>query len=293
MIKSMTGYGRAESTRDGRKFSVEIRSLNHRYLEIAVRLPGIISPLEVDIKKKLSAKLSRGKIELSIRMDAENGEGVGRYDLNLSLARNYHALLSRLKQELGLGDEITLETIAGLGGIFIPLDTGENTVMLWEQLEKVLDEATAALMDMKQREGEMLYRDLVSRIDLMKDCLDLIAQRAPEAVAGYQKRLAERVKELTGGMDIDAARLCQEVAIMAEKSDITEEIVRFHSHVGQFNDMLGSDEAVGRKVDFLLQEMGREVNTIGSKSSDAEISRSVIEIKSELAKVREQVQNIE
>ncbi|MBI4632907.1 MAG: YicC family protein [Deltaproteobacteria bacterium] len=293
MIKSMTGYGRAESICDGRRFSVEIKSLNHRYLEMSVRLPGILSQIEVDIKKKLGEKLSRGKIEVTIRMDMENGERTGRYDLNLPLVKNYHALLLKLKQELNLADDVTLEIIAGLGGIFVPLDTGEDIAALWKQLEKALDEAMATLVEMKQREGEMLYRDLVSRIDLMKSCLDSIAQRAPQAVAGYQKRLAERVKEITGGMEIDAARLCQEVAIMAEKSDITEEIVRFKSHISQFNDMLGSDEAVGRKVDFLLQEMGREVNTIGSKSNDAEISKSVIEIKSELAKVREQVQNIE
>ena len=293
MITSMTGYGRAESVCDGRRFSVEIKSLNHRYLEMSVRLPGIISQLEVDIKKKLGEKLSRGKIEVNIRMDMENGERAGKYDLNLSLAKNYHALLLKLKQELNLADDVTLDLIAGLGGIFVPLDTGEDIAALWKQLEKALDEAMATLVEMKRREGAVLYRDLVSRIDLMKNCLDSIAQRAPQAVAGYQKRLAERVKEITGGMEIDAARLCQEVAIMAEKSDITEEIVRFSSHICQFNDMLGSDEAVGRKVDFLLQEMGREVNTIGSKSNDAEISRSVIEIKSELAKVREQVQNIE
>ncbi len=293
MIKSMTGYGRAESVYDGRKFSVEIKSLNHRYLETSVRLPGMISQLEVEIKKKLSEKLSRGKIEVTVRMDMEGGEGAGRYDLNLPLARNYYALLTRLKQELGLGGEISLEMIAGLGGIFVPLDTSESISVLWEHLEKVLDEAVTTLVEMKQREGEMLYQDLMARIDLIKNSLRLIRRRVPEAIAGYQRRLTERVKEITCGIEIDETRLCQEVAIMAEKSDITEEIVRFESHLCQFADMVESEDAVGRKVDFLLQEMGREVNTIGSKSSDAEISMNVIQIKSELAKVREQVQNIE
>ena len=164
---------------------------------------------------------------------------------------------------------------------------------LWEGLSGILAEAIRALSEMREREGESLERDLAGRLGLIAGSLEGIAGRAPQVVLDYQKRLTDRVRELTEGMAVDEARLLQEVAIMAEKSDITEEIVRFRSHIDQFTELLKGGDAAGRKIDFLIQEMGREINTIGSKSGDAAISRSVIEIKSELAKLREQVQNIE
>ncbi len=294
MIKSMTGYGKAEAVLAGRKFTMEMKSVNHRFLEISLRLPGMLLPLEGEIKKRIGEKFSRGRIEATLRVDGDgNAENEGRFTLNLPLVRNYHALLRQLKEELHLGDEITLAMMAGFRDAFVPAETVQDPATLWEGLSKILADAIRTLTEMREKEGESLKRDLTTRLDRIAGFLEGIAGRAPQVVLDYQKRLTDRVRELTGGMVIDEARLLQEVAIMAEKSDITEEVVRFRSHIGQFTDLLAGADAAGRKIDFLIQEMGREINTIGSKSGNAEISRSVIEIKSELAKLREQVQNIE
>jgi uncharacterized protein (TIGR00255 family) len=294
MIKSMTGYGKAEAVLADRKFTMEMKSVNHRFLEISLRLPGMLLPLEGEIKKRIGEKFSRGRIEATLRVDGDgNAENEGRFTLNLPLVRNYHALLRQLKEELHLGDEITLAMMAGFRDAFVPAEMVQDPVTLWEGLSKILADAIRTLTDMREKEGESLERDLTGRLDLIAGFLEGIAVRVPHVVLDYQKRLTDRVRELTGGMVVDEARLLQEVAIMAEKSDITEEIVRFRSHIDQFAELLTGDDAAGRKIDFLIQEMGREINTIGSKSGDAGISRSVIEIKSELAKLREQVQNIE
>lgn len=294
MIKSMTGYGKAETVLAGRKFTMEMRSVNHRFLEISLRLPGMLSPLEGEFKKRIGERFSRGRIEATLRVNGEaNAENEGRLTLNLPLIRNYHALLVQMKGELRLEDEITLAMMAGFRDAFVPAETVQDPVSLWEGLSPVLDEAIRTLTEMREKEGEILGHDLAARLDAISCCLEGIARRAPHVVLDYQKRLTDRIRELTEGVAIDETRLLQEVAIMAERSDITEEVVRFRSHIGQFKDLLAGVDAAGRKIDFLIQEMGREINTIGSKSGDAEISRSVIEIKSELAKLREQVQNIE
>ncbi len=294
MIRSMTGYGRAEAVLGGRKFAVEMKSVNHRYLEISVRLPGMLSSLDTEIKKRIGGQFSRGRIEATIRVDGDEiVENSGRLTLNLPLARNYHALLCQLKKELQLGDEISLAMITAFRDVFVPTESVQDPATLWEGLSKLLDEAIRTLTEMRAREGESLQRDLTTRLSLIACVLEAIAGRAPQVVCEYQKRLGDRIRELTGDMTIDESRLLQEVAIMAEKSDITEEVVRFRSHIEQFNDLLAMGDGAGRKIDFLIQEMGREINTIGAKSGDAEISRNVIEIKSELAKLREQVQNIE
>ncbi len=294
MIRSMTGYGRAEAVLAGRKFAVEMKSVNHRYLEISLRLPGMLSSLDTEIKKKIGEQFSRGRIEATVRVDSDGiAENSGRLTLNLPLARNYHALLCQLKEEFQLEDEISLAMMTGFRDVFVPTESFQDPAVLWEGLSNLLDEAMRTLTEMRAREGESLQRDLTARLSLIACVLEAIAGRAPQVVCEYQKRLGDRIRELTGAMAIDESRLLQEVAIMAEKSDITEEIVRFRSHIEQFTDLLTIGDGAGRKIDFLIQEMGREVNTIGSKSGDAGISRNVIEIKSELAKLREQVQNIE
>jgi uncharacterized protein (TIGR00255 family) len=294
MIKSMTGYGKAEAVLAGRKFLIEMKSVNHRFLEISLRMPGMFLPLEGEIKKRIGEQFSRGRIEATIRVDGDgSAETAGRFTLNLPLVRNYHALLCQLKEEFHLGDEVTLAMMAGFRDAFVSAETVQDPAALWEELSKILAEAIRTLTEMREKEGESLKRDLTGRLDLIAGFLEGIGGRVPQVVLDYQKRLTDRVRELTGGMVVDEARLLQEVAIMAEKSDITEEIVRFRSHIDQFTGLLTGEDAAGRKIDFLIQEMGREINTIGSKSGDAGISRSVIEIKSELAKLREQVQNIE
>ncbi len=290
----MTGFGRAEAVSGGRKIAVEMKSLNHRYLEVALRAPTMLSPFEIEIKKKIGEQFSRGRIEVTIRVDdGEDMEAEGRLTLNLPKVHYYYDLLTKLKQEFTLPDEITLSIMAGFRDIFVPKENDSVPDVAWIDLECILQDAMTTLIDMRQIEGEALKKDLLARIVIIKDNLDGVFRKAPTVVVEYRKRLTDRIKELTNGMVIDEARLIQEVAIMAEKSDITEEIVRMESHMAQFTDLLATGDSIGRKVDFLIQEMNREVNTIGSKSGDGEIARYVIEMKSELAKLREQVQNIE
>jgi uncharacterized protein (TIGR00255 family) len=294
MTKSMTGYGKAEGILSGRKMTVEMKSVNHRFLEISLRLPQMLLPLESEIKKRMTEQFSRGKIDIVVRANGDgNPADEERFMLNIPLIRNYYALLSQLKGELHITEDISLATLTGLRDIFVPVEIEQQPAELWEGFSGILDEAVKGFSAMRETEGECLTRDLRDRLDAISGFLDKIDSRAPAVVVEYQKRLTERIRELAAGIALDESRLLQEVAIMAERSDITEEIVRLRSHVEQFSDMLADENAAGRKIDFLLQEMGREINTIGSKSGDIEISRFVVEVKSELAKLREQVQNIE
>ena len=290
----MTGYGRAEHILEDKVLVVEIKSLNHRNLEISARLPNIFNSLEVPIKKKISERVSRGRIEITIRFDTDQGTAIGdQLNVNRPLIRNYYDLLTSIKEDLGLKDDITLEMIANLrNGIYIA-EIEINPEEIWTDIEMVIERAIDTLLEMKNKEGQLLYVDFSARIDLIKDHLGSLELRAPQVLSAYQKRLTERLEELSQGVEIDESRLSQEIAIMAEKSDITEEIVRLESHINQLRDLLDSSIPVGRKMDFLFQEMHREINTIGSKSNDLDISGNVIEIKTELAKLREQVQNIE
>jgi len=294
MIKSMTGYGRSESIINDKKVSIEIKSLNHRFLEIFVRLPGVFSPLEPEVKRKITDRFARGRIEVSIRRDSDQSANAeGRLELNMPLIRNYYSMLSNLKQEFQLKDEIDLGLLLGIKDAVIIAEAEIDLAQIWEHLQVILEDAMTSLESMRAQEGEIIGKDLQDRLGLLDSFLKRIKNKAPQVVSEYQKRLSERVKELMGNFPVDEARLAQEVAIMAERCDITEEIVRFQSHLIQMDSIMGSNEAVGRKIDFLLQEMNREANTIGSKSPDAEISQIVVEIKTELSRLREQVQNIE
>jgi len=294
MTKSMTGYGKAEGVVADRRFTVEMKSVNHRFLEISLRMPQALFPLEAEIKRRMGEKFSRGKIDVSIRADGNGDVGSEtRLALNMPLVRNYVSLLNHLKEEFNISEEISFAAITSLRDVFTAVEIVEETADLWGGFSPILDEAIENIVEMREKEGTSLTADLRNRLRAISALLEGIDLRVPAVVAEYQRRLSERIKELTNGMALDESRLLQEVAIMAEKSDITEEIVRFRSHIEQFYDLLAGGDAAGRKIDFLLQEMGREVNTIGSKSSDVEIARSVVEIKSELAKLREQAQNIE
>lgn len=294
MIRSMTGFGRMEGVAAGKRILVEMKSLNHRYLEISLRMPAALSVLEMEIKKRIGERYTRGKFEVSVRLENGGGsEAPPVLALNLPLARQYHSLLAQLRRELGIPGEVTLEMMAGFRDLFVTGEGEEDIPALWEGLEKVLTQTMEKLTAMRDAEGESLGRDLTERMGTVERLVQEIARRAPEVVLEYRQRLADRVRELTAGMVVDESRLHQEVAILAEKSDITEEVVRMNSHLGQFRDFMTAEEAVGRKMDFLIQEMNREVNTIGAKSQDGEIARLVIELKSELAKLREQIQNVE
>ncbi|MBE3139374.1 MAG: YicC family protein [Thermoplasmata archaeon] len=292
MIKSMTGYGRAEAVLQGRNIVVEAKSVNHRFLEISLRLPSVLFPLELEFKKKVGERFKRGRIEIFIRLEGE-GADVSKVNLNLEIAHNYFDVLNRIKEEFGLQDTISLKTLTGFRDIFTPPAETQLSPEFLSQMESSMQEALAMLMKMRQEEGLAMYQDMEMRLNVIREILETIKLRAPQVVLEYQKRLTERIKELTAGHALDDIRLAQEVALLAEKSDITEEIVRLQSHISQFVSLLQSDEAEGKKIDFLLQEMNREINTIGSKSNDFEITRQVIEVKSELSKLREQAQNIE
>ncbi|TFG92842.1 MAG: YicC family protein [Syntrophobacterales bacterium] len=294
MIRSMTGYGRAESVFAGKKLAVEIKSLNHKNLESSVRLPAFLSALEINIKKRVGERISRGRVEVNIRIDSDPGANGGdKLEANIPLISSYYAMLTSLKESFNLTDEITLNTLVKLKGGIYTSETEIAPEEIWGTIEGALNDSLDSLAQMKELEGRLLYEDFTARLDTVTTCIEELKARVPEVVKNYQERLSARILELADGMNCDESRLIQEVAIMAEKSDITEEIVRLESHIKQFGEMLGSDEAIGRKMDFLLQEMHREINTIGSKSNDLSISGIVIEIKTELAKLREQVQNIE
>ena len=288
----MTGYGRVETTRQGRNIVVEAKSVNHRFLEISLKMPQALFPLEMEFKKKIGEKVKRGRIEIFIRLEAQSADAPEAI-LNLEIARNYVAALQRLKDEFGLKEEIGLKTLVGFRDIFSQSAEMEITPDVLKQTATALEDALDMLVKMRQEEGAAIYQDMQQRLDLIRDILGAINARAPQVIIEYQRRLTERIKELTAGYALEESRLAQEAAILAEKSDITEEIVRMHSHIGQFVTLLQSLEAEGKKIDFLLQEMNREINTIGSKSNDAEIARQVIEAKSELSRLREQAQNIE
>jgi uncharacterized protein (TIGR00255 family) len=288
----MTGYGRVEAICDGRNIVVEAKSVNHRFLEIALRMPAALYPLEMEYKKKIGERFKRGRIDVSIRLEGDGAEP-SKVNLNLEVARDYFDVLTRLKNEFNLQEPIGLKTFISFRDIFTPpVETQLNGDFL-NSVEKTLQEALSMLVNMRQDEGIALFSDMQMRLQTIGETMGTIRSRAPQVVMEYQKRLSDRIKELSVGFELDAARLAQEVAIMADRCDITEEIVRMQSHIGQFEALLQSDEAEGRKIDFLLQEMNREINTIGSKSNDVEIARQVIEAKSELGKLREQAQNIE
>lgn len=292
MIKSMTGYGRVEAICDGRNIVVEAKSVNHRFLEIALRMPAALYPLEMEYKKKIGEKFKRGRIDVSIRLEGESTD-TSKVNLNMEVARAYFDVLTRLKNEFDFQEPVSLRNLISFRDIFTPPAEMQMEADFLNQVEIVLQEALSMLANMRQDEGIALFSDMQMRLRAIGETMETIRLRAPQVVLEYQKRLSDRIKELTAGVELDAARLIQEVAIMADRCDTTEEIVRMQSHIGQFEALLQSEEAEGRKIDFLLQEMNREINTIGSKGNDVEIARQVIEAKSELGKLREQAQNIE
>jgi uncharacterized protein (TIGR00255 family) len=292
MIKSMTGYGRSETVCQDKSIVVEVKSVNHRFLEILLRTPSALFPMEMQYKKKITEKFKRGRIEVFIKFEGEGSE-TSKINFNPEIARAYYDLLNRMKDEFKLESPVTLQTLAGFRDIFSPPAETQLDADFLNHVEKTFLEALDIMTGMRQEEGVALFQDMQMRLKSIGKIVENIKLRSPEVVLEYQKRLSERVKELTDGYTLDEARLAQEVAIMADKTDITEEIVRLNSHISQFATLLQSDDAEGRKIDFLLQEMNREINTIGSKAGDVAIVREVIEVKSELGKLREQAQNIE
>ena len=292
MIKSMTGYGKGEVVAPSGRMSVEIRSVNHRYGEISVKLPRGLMPFENEVKKCVGERLKRGKIEVFVQREGVL-DAAARPTVNLPLARAYFEALGELRETLGVAEPVSLQLVAAQRDV---LTTGESETpaeTLQADLLAAVEQAVEALEEMRSREGEALLADLRSRRENLGALIDRIGARAPVAVAESGARLKERVAQLLVDTTLDEGRLAQEIAIMADRSDVTEELVRFNSHLQQFDRALELAEPVGRKLDFLLQEMNREVNTIGSKGGDVEITPLVVELKAELEKIREQIQNIE
>jgi uncharacterized protein (TIGR00255 family) len=291
MIRSMTGYGKADSALEYGKIIVEMRSVNHRYGEISVKLPRSLICFENDVRKAVSGRLKRGKIDIFIQMDA-TADGMPPA-VNVPLARAYYTAFSTLSEELGIREPIPLSLIVSQKDVLAVAEQDIQAESMRDGLLAAVESAVEAMEAMRLREGRELFEDLRVRRESLACLIDAIAARASCVPVEYSEKLAARLAQFGAKNLPDEARVAQEVVLMADRCDITEELVRFGSHLVQFDAALESREPVGRKLDFLLQEMGREVNTIGSKANDGEIASNVVEMKAELEKIREQVQNIE
>jgi len=289
----MTGYGRAECQKDDYTYLAEIRSVNNRFIEINARLPKAHMDLEQPLKKLIKSYCSRGSINLSISIGNSN-ENTGEWEVkpNLPLAEQYVTALQQIRDSLKLEGKIDLKSVVGIRDIVkiepLAIDPENHELIL-----NIATEALGSLQKMRKEEGINLQKDLEQRIDAIENHAAEIESWHPEVVKEYRNKLKERIKNLNEGMESDETRIAQETAFLADRCDITEEITRLRSHLNQFRNFFNTNEPIGRKLEFITQEINREVNTVGSKSSNIKISNRVIEIKSELEKIREQVQNIE
>lgn len=292
MVKSMTGYGRGESEHEGRSFTVEIRSVNHRFCEVVIRLPKYYVALEDRVRKLIQEKVSRGRLDVFVTVD-DRGAGNKTVQVDKELAMAYYNALEDLRKTIGLEEKPGVVDIARLPDVIVLEEVQEDLEELWVLLSRAVDQAAGRLVEMRAAEGQRLKEDLLRRVAKLAEYTEAIARRAPLVVQEYRDKLQNRLKELVAEVEVDENRLAAELAFFADRSNITEELVRLRSHFQEMLSTLESDEAVGRKLDFLVQEMNREFNTIGSKSNDLDISSTVVAAKSEVEKIREQVQNIE
>lgn len=296
MIQSMTGYGRAEIKDDTAGCLVEAKSVNHRFLEIKTKVPQKLSGLEDIIKRKVKEKFHRGYFEIYVTFEGMNGSVKG-LKLDMDMARQYLTAVDELKKELNIKGKVDVSHLLQLNGILKYEEPDEAEDKRIESYMRVLDGALSgalnSLKDMREREGEMLDRDIVERLKIINGCITILKDEQPRLIEGFRGRFKERLDKMLEGIEIPNERISQEVAIMAERSDVTEELIRLSSHLEQFRQLLGKGGVIGRKLEFILQEMNREANTIGSKAIDYLVSQQVIVIKGELEKIREQVQNIE
>ena len=292
MIRSMTGFGRGEATVDGRDITVEIKSVNHRYFEFNCRTTRGFGFLEEKLKSYIKERVSRGKIDMFVSLSQkEDTEAIVK--INPSLARGYINALRKLSDEYGVKDDISVSTVSSYSDIFQVHKAPEDEEEVWNAVKPVLDTALNNFITMRETEGEKMKADVMSRAKHILSIVDEIESRSPERVKEYETRLKERIEELLGSADYDEQRVITEVAIFADKVAVDEETVRLRSHFDQLKNLMDSDGEVGRKLDFIIQEMNREANTIGSKANDSSLSHMVVDIKAEIEKIREQIQNIE
>ena len=292
MIRSMTGFGRAQASVEGYNITVEIRSVNNRYFDFYAKMPRTYSFLEEKVKSLLSTEISRGKVECSLQIESTADESVI-VSINEPLAVGYVKAVEELSEKFEVKNDLTALSLARFSDILSITKAPVDEEDLWNKVQAVVSEALAEFVKMRKIEGEKLKADVLSRADLIIDNVSYIEERSPETVKAYSEKLLERMKTVLGDTQVDEARILTEAAIYADKVAVAEETVRLRSHIDQLHSMLDSDEAVGRKLDFLVQEINREANTIGSKAQDVDIARRVIDIKAEVEKIREQIQNIE
>lgn len=291
MIKSMTGFGKAILERNFRKYQVEIKSVNHRYLDISVKLPREISYLEEIVKKEISKYIKRGKVDVFISFENDSTE-CKKIKINTNLAKAYIKELKKLAEEENLLSDLQVNDIARYPDVLKIQENEENEEMKVEIID-VINEAVNSLLKMRVSEGEKIAKDLQERLNIIQEKVNEVSKFSTGLIEEYVVKLEERIKQILEEQEIDKSRLAQEVVIYADKCSIEEEITRLNSHIGQVKELLNSEEAVGKKLDFIIQEMNRETNTIGSKSGSLEITNGVIDMKTEIENLREQIQNIE
>ncbi len=292
MLKSMTGFGRMQEVINNREISVEIRSVNHRYYEYNSRVPRAYGYLDEKLKGFLNGRVSRGKIEVSVSIFNQEGTDAA-IEINHSIADGYVSALRSVSGELNLKDDLALSSIMRLPDIFNVVKTTEDEEVIWQDVKTVASKALDKFVCMRETEGRKMYEDISSRLDFIEDVVGEVEKRSPIVTELYREKLYSKIKELIGDRNIDDSRVLTEVAVFSEKTAVDEETVRLRSHIAQYRSLLKSDGPIGRKLDFLTQEMNREVNTIGSKGQDLEITKMVVDLKSEIEKIREQIQNIE
>ncbi|MBZ9687964.1 YicC family protein [Clostridium estertheticum] len=292
MIRSMTGFGRGNCEKDGKSFTIEIKSVNHRYFETNIRMPRVLIAFEDKIRKIIGEKVKRGKLDVFVTQGNYDKEDAYA-NLNEKLAESYIKCFQVLKDKYNLEGDISVSQIARLPEVITLKQKEEDISETFEQIEESLNEALEALLFMREREGEKLLEDVIIKCDFISGLVQKVKERSPFVFDEYKGKLTQRLNALHKEVEFDENRVAMEVAIFADKAGIDEEIVRLNSHIQQMRETLVIDEPIGRKLDFIIQEMNRETNTIASKANDLEILNTVINMKSEIEKIREQIQNIE
>ncbi|MBQ9757908.1 MAG: YicC family protein [Clostridia bacterium] len=291
MLKSMTGFGRAEKMFDDFEVKVNIKSVNHRYMDASIRLPKYYIFAEDKIRQAAAKYISRGKIEIFVSVERTEGSGKS-VTIDKAVAKNYIDALKSLA-EFGIEDDVKISTIAQYHDIFKIESDEEDEEKITAMLLEVFSAAAEDFVNMRIDEGKNMEKDILSHLEILAEKLALVEERYPKIVEEYKNRLKGKISEVLEDKNIDEARIVTEVAIFAERTDIGEETVRLNSHIKEFKKALGTDQPIGKKLDFMIQEMNRETNTMGSKANDVEISKIIVDMKSEIEKIREQIQNIE
>lgn len=292
MVKSMTGYGSSAGVSDKLEISIELRSVNNRYLDCNIRIPRVYTAFEDALKSLVQQYISRGKVDIYINIDSSKSDDII-ISVNEPLADAYMSALRSISARYGISDDVSAITLSRYPDVLTVEKKEADAEKLEHDICSILREALEKFNAMRCTEGEKLYKDVLSHIDRIESLVSVIEDRSPETVNEYRQRLESRLREVLESKNIDENRIIMEAAIFADKVAVNEETVRLRSHISQFRSIITADEPIGRKLDFLIQEFNREANTIGSKSNDAEMAKTVVDIKAEIEKIREQIQNIE